>query len=132
MYQRVRQAALKFSLILTLLLTGSLPGFAEVDRSLAPIFVNQEDPSVFYLIGDIDGRTAFNFKRAVSQYGPPSELVLKSGGGLVHEGLLLALEVKDLRVKTVVHDYCMSACFYVFMAGEYREILGELGVSSLI
>lgn len=120
------------ALVGTFILVGTTTSsLAQVDGSLAPIFVEENEPETFFLLGDIDGRTAFNFKRAVAKYGPPSELVLKSIGGLVHEGLLLALEVKELELKTVVSEYCMSACFYVFMAGIEREVDGQLGVHQM-
>jgi hypothetical protein len=111
------------------LITGI--AFAQTDTSFAPIYVEEDNPEIFYLVGDIDSRTAFNFKRAVSKYGTPTNLVLTSDGGLVHEGLLLALEIKELGLRTIVHDYCMSACFYVFMAGAEREVAGDLGVHQI-
>lgn len=126
-------SAILFSAALTILTAiGPVPtASAQTVEAFAPIYVDERNPGVFFLIGNIDGRTAFNFKRAVAKYGPPSEIVLTSGGGIVHEGLLLALEIKEMGAKTVVHDFCMSACFFVFMAGAEREIAGDLGVHQL-
>lgn len=107
------------------------PAKADTDDTFAPIIVDPEEPDVFYLFGDIDGRTAFNFKRAVARYGKPSEFYLTSGGGIVHEGLIMALELRQMGVKTTVYDYCLSACFFVFMAGTEREIFGNLGVHQM-
>lgn len=118
-------------IILLATVVGSSSAQAQADRTFSPIIVDKQSPSTFYLVGEIDGRTAFNFKRAVSKYGAPSEFVLTSGGGLVHEALLLALEVREIGLRTTVNDYCLSACFYVFMAGAERQVFGDLGVHQI-
>jgi len=98
-----------------------------------PIIYSQEDPSVFFLAGDIDIRTSLNFKRAVLDAGTPELLVLNSNGGLVYIGLDLALEVERIGLTTYIPEEfgCYSACAYVFLAGIQRIAEGELGVHQI-
>ena len=97
------------------------------------IIYSKEDPSVFFLAGDIDIRTSLNFKRAVLDVGAPELLVLNSNGGLVYIGLDLALEVERIGLTTYIPDGfgCYSACSYVFLAGIERIAEGELGVHQI-
>lgn len=103
-----------------------------VDR-FYPIIYDLDDPSVFFLVGDIDVRTALNFKRAVLEVGSPEVLVLSSNGGIVHVGLDLALEVSRLGLTTYIPEGmgCYSSCSFVFLAGIQRVSDGELGVHQI-
>lgn len=104
---------------------------AQTTDTYAPIYVKESDPSKFYVMGSIDGRTAFNFKRAIKKYGIPKVMILSSPGGLVHEALLMAMEIESQNVHTVVLDKCYSACFFLFAAGQERSVRGELGVHQM-
>lgn len=60
-------------------------------------------------------------------------LVLNSQGGQVDAGLLLAHEVSERGLDTVIlgSSQCYSACAFVFLAGKDRLAAGELGVHQI-
>lgn len=106
---------------------------AELVRKFAPVFVDDAEPSIFFLYGEIDVRTALNFDRAVDMFGPPKLLILSSSGGLVSQALLVAKRVNALGASTLVADgdKCFSACALVFLAGQLRVADGDLGVHQI-
>ncbi|RWO35015.1 MAG: hypothetical protein EOS10_01645 [Mesorhizobium sp.] len=59
--------------------------------------------------------------------------MLDSPGGSVQSGLLIAEEVFDRRLDTVVppNAVCASACSYIFLAGRSRKVDGRLGVHQI-
>jgi hypothetical protein len=56
-------------------------------------------------------------------------LILDSDGGRLAEAEELALRVRQQHLDTYVEEVCLSACTYVFLAGEHRELsdTAELG-----
>ncbi len=108
-------------------------GSAEVVNKYSPWFIDTEIPHVFVLSGEIDGRTALNFERAVGEFGVPKLLMLSSGGGLVNDALLVARRAHELGVNTLVpaDSFCYSACSLIFLAGKVRVDDGRLGVHQI-
>jgi hypothetical protein len=56
-------------------------------------------------------------------------LVLNSDGGRASAAEELALRVRRRNLNTLVEDHCLSACTYIFLSGNKREVAedGELG-----
>lgn len=106
---------------------------AQVVSKYSPIFLDEADPSIFFLIGEIDSRTALNFDRAMDEYGIPDVLVLTSDGGLVNVALMVAREVRERGISTLIpaDSACYSACSFVFFAGIARIADGELGLHQI-
>lgn len=106
---------------------------AEVIGKYSPIFVDASNPSVFFLIGDIDDRVSLNFERAIDQFGTPSVIVLSSNGGLVNQALVVASRVNNLHINTMIakDSVCFSACSFIFLAGAAKVADGSLGVHQI-
>ncbi len=74
------------------------------------------------------------FQHIVDTYGPRiARVVLNSPGGSVPDGLGIAELVYSRKLDTSVPDgdYCLSACFYIFSAGEKRNADGAVGVHQM-
>ncbi len=121
--------------VLILLAVFGLPkaGHAEVNQTYSPFVFDPDIPDVLFLFGDIDGRTALNFERAIEKNGAPKVLVLSSNGGFVNQALLIARRVRALQIDTLVPETggCYSACSLIFFAGVVRSAEGELGVHQI-
>ena len=87
-------------------------------------------PNVIILAGDITSATPLEFLRALKARPEARVLLLDSDGGLVDPGLVLAHEVHQRQLSTVVPDGadCLSACSFVYFAGKERQVVGNLGV----
>ncbi|OJU68635.1 MAG: hypothetical protein BGO05_28300 [Rhizobiales bacterium 63-7] len=83
--------------------------------------------------GEITARSPLAFKRALDAAPWAESVVLNSPGGFVQSALLMAEEVKERKLSTVVPDngVCVSACAFIFLAGEGREVKGQLGVHQI-
>lgn len=94
------------------------------------MFVARKEPSAILLVGEIGTATPLEFRRALKAYPAATTLMLSSPGGLVDPALMLAHEVRDLGMRTVVpvDAECLSACSFVYLAGKERRLLGSLGV----
>ena len=132
---QIQLVNLKQALIIFLLFLVSFPIFtnASVDDRYAPIYVNTENPSSFFLLGIIDSRTSLNFDRAIDQYGIPRTFVLASEGGLVHIALSIARDVNRYGMNTVIPEdaSCVSSCSFIFLAGKRKLAEGELGIHQI-
>lgn len=94
------------------------------------------EPSVPYLLildGEIFGNTSLDLRRAKAENPEISILALDSPGGSVVGGLLVAHEVADLELNTMVIEghNCASACSFIFFAGAERVADGKLGVHQI-
>lgn len=128
-YFRAFRKLLPFLIIATL----TNQAFAEVNNQFQPFLVNENEPSTFFLIGDIDHRTSLNFERAIGKFGTPSLLILASEGGLVNQALVIANRVNSLGISTYIpaDNGCYSACAFIFLAGSTKVADGELGVHQI-
>jgi hypothetical protein len=113
---------------LALFLALAAPAAAEA-FTFGAFIVDDAHPTVAVLNGPIAHHTPLDFRRVVDAF-PVQTLGLNSGGGDVSAGLILALEVHDMAIDTVISSDagCYSACAYVFLAGASRQVDGEIGV----
>lgn len=114
-------------------LTWATFAHAEVVEKYRPVYFDLDYPEVMYILGDIDGRTALNFERAIEDFGVPTVLALSSDGGLVDQALLVGRRVRSLGIGTLIPKDagCYSACAFVFFGGVVRSAEGELGVHQI-
>jgi hypothetical protein len=90
-------------------------------------------PDIIALDGEITTNSPLDFRRALKARPDAKTLVLKSNGGVVSSGLLIAHEVKERGMNTVILPSmgCYSACAFIFFAGNDRHAAGELGVHQI-
>ncbi len=83
--------------------------------------------------GEITARSPLAFKKALDAAPWAETVILNSPGGFVQSALLMAEEVKERKLSTIVpaDGLCVSACAFVFLAGEGREVKGQLGVHQI-
>lgn len=95
-----------------------------------PMIVLDEGEGAIALIGEIDRRTPLAFERVVAEVGTPRILHLRSYGGSVHASLAVAMRVHALGITTVItsDSECLSACAFIFFAGQERIAEGALGL----
>lgn len=105
----------------------------EMSKEFSPFYHLEHRPNIVLMHGAIDGRAALSFKRYMRKYPQTDSIILSSPGGNVQGALLIAEEVFENKISTLImdDDVCASACAYVFFAG-YRKILdGKLGVHQI-
>ncbi|WP_416915392.1 MAG: hypothetical protein ACMUJJ_15700 [Roseicyclus sp.] len=118
---------------LTVFFIGPNPRMAQSQPSsfqvYGPGIVFDDQPNVFFLIGDIRSGDYFEVRRYLRQHDV-DYFVLSSPGGDVWEALQISGMVHDLEIPTVVlrGGTCASACSFIFFAGQPRLALGSLGV----
>lgn len=110
----------------------SLPVFAE-DEYFGAFIVDPQYPTLAVLSGPIEHNAPLDFRRMLRAFPNIDVIALHSGGGDVTAGLLLAQEVHDRGMNTYIapDSFCYSACSFVFLAGEDRQVEGELGVHQM-
>lgn len=120
----------RFVVVALLFLAPATAYGENLDGTYAPFYYDPAVPRALLLHGTIDQRTALSFHRALRDHPDVDVLVLNSGGGLVMNALLIAEEVHERGMSTLVgkQQNCHSACTYIFLAGRDRLALGELGV----
>jgi len=119
-----------FSVLVLLASTGSA---VSAEKAFGSFRVDDANPTVIALNGDIDVNSALNFRRALSA-APNAKLVtLNSLGGNVQMGLLIADDIHQRKLATYIpkESKCFSACSFVFLAGDERKIDGALGVHQI-
>jgi hypothetical protein len=111
-------------------LTGLLPAAAQ--DMFGPFQVDPGSETIRF-DGEIDAGAALNFRRALKAAPNAKRLVLNSPGGLVPIALLIADDVDQRGLATVIPPgaQCYSACSYIFLAGQERDAQGELGVHQI-
>lgn len=117
------------SVILAATFSGAFAG----ERTFGPFAVRDANPDVIALSGDIDVNSGLNFRRAL-QAAPNAKLVtLNSPGGNVQMGLLIADDIHQRKLATYIpkESKCLSACSFVFLAGNERKVDGALGVHQI-
>lgn len=120
------------SFFLFYLLSFTVVSFA-ADRSFGPFSISNSRPDVISLNGEIGVGAALDFRR-VLQAAPNAKLfILNSPGGTVEMALLIADDVHQRNIATFIPkgSGCYSACAYIFLAGNERQVDGELGVHQI-
>ncbi|WP_436119303.1 PAN domain-containing protein [Phyllobacterium sp. LjRoot231] len=118
--------------VLLFFLSFTAVGFA-AERSFGPFSISDSRPDVIALNGEIGVGAALDFRR-VLQAAPNAKLfVLNSPGGTVEMALLIADDVHQRNLATFIPkgSGCYSACAYIFLAGNERQVDGELGVHQI-
>jgi len=125
------------SRLLTMLLVtilGAMPalGQSTSDGEL-PFYTLPEVPKTLILDGEIDLRSPIAFKRALETHPDIQFLVLQSGNGSTTAAFMIAREVRERRLLTLVPEdsRCTGACAYLFLAGPQRLALGEVATRKL-
>lgn len=105
----------------------------DTSAEIAPFLHLANTPGVLVLDGDIDLRTPLAFKRAMQKYPDTRIVALSSNGGSVQSALLIAEDVYEKRLTTIIPKdaVCASACAYLFFAGSARMAEGKLGVHQI-
>lgn len=90
---------------------------------------NERLPKVLFLLGQIKSGDSFELRRAMRDY-EIELLVTASPGGNLYEGLQIASIVHDKGVSTYIPEgaSCESSCANIFLGGQHRLVLGEVGV----
>lgn len=115
--------------IIAVLLASVVPAAAET-LTYGSFLISDDHPTVAVLNGPIYSTAPLEFRRLLDEFPDVQTLGLNSDGGDVTGGLLLALEIHDRAIDTVISAGagCYSACAYVFLAGASRQVNGEIGV----
>lgn len=127
---RKRFRAVVTSALLSLISVGSA---VADEKAFGPFIVDDGNPGVITLKGEIDVNSGLSFRRAL-QAAPNAKLVtLNSPGGNVQMGLLIADDIHQRKLGTYIPkgSKCFSACSFVFLAGNERKVDGELGVHQI-
>ncbi|MFC0281377.1 hypothetical protein ACFOHK_15070 [Falsigemmobacter intermedius] len=121
------------SVALAVLMASALSHMTMSDVALAQSFQVSQDGRSVVLSGEIGSEAANEFKRAISAAPAVSSVVLASPGGLVLPAMEIAAIVHTLGISTEVPlgSVCASACSIIFLAGEGRTALGQLGVHQM-
>lgn len=116
-----------------LALWGSCAPAAMADQRIGPFQIFDDIEDVIVLDGEIGINAALDFNRALIARPAAKVLVLGSHGGDVAGALLVANEVYDKGLSTVIPSgfACHSSCAYIFLAGKERLAEGELGVHQM-
>jgi hypothetical protein len=98
-----------------------------------PFYTNPEYPNTIFLNGAIDTRSAYNFNALLNEFPNTTTVVLSSPGGDVYSALLIADQVDQRNMITIIpkDQYCYSACSFVYFAGNTRLAEGKLGVHQI-
>jgi len=119
-------------ILFTLATVFTSAAIAEVSQ-FGPFRTDTARPDVIELNGEIDSGSALAFRRALSAAPAAKLLVLQSDGGLVSMGLLIADDVFQRKLATLIPKdaHCFSACSFIFLAGWERQADGQLGVHQI-
>lgn len=119
-----------FSLVL-LLAMGFLP--ATADERIGAFVISDTSQSAIMLDGDIGVGTPLEFRRALALRPDAKVVILSSDGGLVASALIIADDIHEEGLSTVITDSarCFSACAFIFFAGKERLVEGQLGVHQM-
>lgn len=109
------------------------PPVVAQDGDYTPFYFFPDHPRAMLLNGEIDFRTPLAFKRAMKAHPSVQTLVLNSPGGSVQAALIVAEEIFDRGMTTLVAEEseCASACAYIFFGGRTRLSFGKLGVHQI-
>lgn len=107
--------------------------FAETSADYTPFRIMESSEQVIALDGPIDFRSPLAFRRILAARPNAKALFLNSVGGSVQGALLIAEEVHERGLSTLIppKSECLSACSFIFFAGNARVALGSLGVHQI-
>ena len=123
------KAILRSGFLALAIMALAVPAYAAAER-FGPFIYDPQAPKDLKLEGQIDPRSALNFRRAIDAHPEIERLYLDSGGGTVQIALLIADDVHRAGISTFIESSatCFSACAYIFFAGETRQVDGRLGI----
>ncbi|MDC3309735.1 divergent polysaccharide deacetylase family protein [bacterium] len=86
-------------------------------------------PNALFFFEEIEDEDSFELRKALRTHDIDT-IVLSSPGGKVFEGLQMAGIIYDRKLTTFVPKFgeCVSACAFMFFAGDVKVATGELGV----
>ena len=86
-------------------------------------------PNALFFFEAIKSEDSFEFRKALRNHEIDT-IVLASPGGLVFEGLQMAGIIYDRKITTYIPKFsdCVSACAFMFFAGDLKIASGDLGV----
>lgn len=121
------------ALLTSFLLAMSCSFAAAGINRFGPFSVDSMRPDAIELNGEIDAGSALAFRRALTAAPNAKLIVLNSNGGLVQMGLLIADDVFQRKMATLIPagSKCFSACSFIFLAGSERRADGQLGVHQI-
>ena len=81
-----------------------------------------------YLNGSIEKNDFYNIQPFITKN--IKKVYLNSGGGYLHEAILIGYAINELNITTVIAkgQECASACGLIFLAGKKRQFDGLLGI----
>lgn len=99
----------------------------------APFRLIDESEHIIALNGIIDFRAPLAFRRILTARKDVKAIFLNSAGGSVQAALLIAEEIHERKIATIIPPgaNCMSACAFIFLAGDARLATGSLGVHQI-
>ena len=123
------KAILRSGVLALAIMALAVPVNAETER-FGPFVYDPQSPKDLKLDGQIDLRSALNFRRAFDAHPEIERLYLDSVGGSVQIALLIADDVQRAGISTFIESNaeCYSACAFIFFAGKIRQVDGRLGV----
>jgi len=118
---------------IALAIMGLAVSASAATERFGPFIYDPQTPKDLKLAGQIDLRSALNFRRAFDAHPEIERLYLDSGGGSVQTALLIADDVHRADISTFIESNarCYSACAYIFFAGQTRQVDGRLGVHQI-
>lgn len=99
-----------------------IPAKYEDQGGIDTFFTVSENGEDLRILGDIENDFAARLADAVMKNPKVKHVVLGSGGGNVYQALLAGEFIRTRNLKTVLGDWCYSACPLVFMGGVQRTI----------
>ena len=86
-------------------------------------------PNALFFFDEIEENDTFEFRKALRNH-EIDIVVLASPGGKVFEGLQMAGIIYDRKIDTYIPKFtdCVSACAFMFLAGDLKIATGDLGV----
>jgi hypothetical protein len=102
-------------------------------RQFGSFTLPDTQPFAIRLNDEIGNSTARDFEKALAARPDATVLILNSPGGYVDTALVIANEVRQRGMITIVPrgSGCYSACAYIYFAGIRRQVDGELGVHQI-
>jgi hypothetical protein len=128
---KMRQLLSFFGIVVAVLATMVVA--TPADETIGAFKVFDSQPDIVALDGEIGINTPLELRRALAAAPDAKVVVLNSPGGLVASGLILANDIHDRGLATVIPKGagCYSACAFAFFAGHERLAEGELGVHQM-
>lgn len=126
------RAGFRRLLIAATMVVSATPAFCQTGPfgafSIAP-----GEPTRALLGGPIGPIAPLDFRRLIKNHPEVQTLALHSEGGDVTAALLVAQEVANRKLDTIIASgtRCFSACAFIFLAGEHRLVHGALGVHQI-